>query len=70
VEHYRQAASLAMIRYTRGLSTFLEVLDAQRLYGAQDAFVQSKGALETDLISLYKALGGGWDESDPILAVR
>jgi outer membrane protein TolC len=28
----------------------------------EDMFAQSKGAVTTDLITLYKALGGGWEE--------
>jgi multidrug efflux system outer membrane protein len=38
------------------------VLDAERsLYESQDAVVQSERAARLDLVSLYKALGGGWD---------
>jgi outer membrane protein TolC len=35
---------------------------AQRsLYSTDDALAQSTGILSTDLVSLYKALGGGWN---------
>jgi multidrug efflux system outer membrane protein len=51
--------------YVRGLGAFLNVLDSQRaLYAAQDALVQSETTTVTNLISLYKALGGGWDTPD------
>jgi len=67
VEQYRNAASLALTRYTRGLTNFLDVLEAQRsLYTAEDALVESRATLATNLISLYKALGGGWEKNDPV----
>jgi NodT family efflux transporter outer membrane factor (OMF) lipoprotein len=69
VDQYRRAASISMTKYTRGLSTFLDVLTAQRSqYNAEDALVQSKAAVQVDLISLYKALGGGWEDNDPAMA--
>jgi multidrug efflux system outer membrane protein len=67
VEQYHDAAALALTKYTRGLTNFLDVLEAQRsLYSAEDALVQSRTTLQTDLISLYKALGGGWEKNDPV----
>jgi outer membrane protein, multidrug efflux system len=67
VAQYQRAASLALVKYTRGLSNFLDVLDAQRsLYSAQDSLVQSRATVQTDLIALYKALGGGWEKNDPV----
>lgn len=57
----RKALELATQRYTSGLTSFLDVLDAQRsLYSSEDALTQSRGAIATDLIAIYKALGGGW----------
>jgi NodT family efflux transporter outer membrane factor (OMF) lipoprotein len=57
----RMALELANIRYAKGLSNFLDVLDAQRsLYSSEDALTQSRGNLSTNLVALYKALGGGW----------
>jgi NodT family efflux transporter outer membrane factor (OMF) lipoprotein len=57
----RKALDLATQRYTSGLTSFLDVLDAQRsLYASEDAVTQSRGAIATDLIAIYKALGGGW----------
>ena len=44
------------------VASFINVLDAERsLYQAQDALVQSDKAVTQNLISLYKALGGGWE---------
>lgn len=58
----RKAVELSTILYTSGQTDFLNVLIAQRsLYSAEDAQVQSAGTLSTNLIALYKALGGGLD---------
>ena len=55
------AADLARDRYAAGLVDFTSVLDAQRsLLAFQDALAQSEGTVTIDLITLYKALGGGW----------
>jgi outer membrane protein TolC len=52
--------------YTNGLTSFINVLDAERsLYQSQDDLVQSDQAVTEDLIALYKAMGGGWDEPAP-----
>ncbi|NDY57710.1 efflux transporter outer membrane subunit [Desulfovibrio sulfodismutans] len=61
VAAYEQARRLAEIRYGKGLTTFLDVLviDAA-LYAAQTDLSQSEAALRVSLVSLYKALGGGW----------
>jgi multidrug efflux system outer membrane protein len=59
----RKAVELATLLYTQGQTDFLNVLDAQRsLYISEDALVQSTGSLSTQLVALYKALGGGWSE--------
>ncbi|MBX3410957.1 MAG: efflux transporter outer membrane subunit [Phycisphaeraceae bacterium] len=58
----RRALALATDRYRSGIGDFLEVLDAQRaVYAFDDEIVQSQTAVTTSLISLYKALGGGWN---------
>jgi len=57
----REATHLANELYTRGLADFLTVLDAQRQQLAiEDDLVQSDTAVVTNLVALYKALGGGW----------
>jgi NodT family efflux transporter outer membrane factor (OMF) lipoprotein len=54
--------SLAQQRYKAGLSSFLDVLDAERrLYASQTGVAQSEIAISTNLIAIYKALGGGWE---------
>jgi outer membrane protein TolC len=62
VEASRQATTLANELYTRGLADFLSVLDAQRQQlAAEDDLAQSDTAVVTNLVALYKALGGGWE---------
>ena len=61
VEANRKAVDLATMLYTQGQTDFLNVLDAQRsLYATEDALVQSTGTVSTNLVALFKALGGGW----------
>jgi NodT family efflux transporter outer membrane factor (OMF) lipoprotein len=58
----REATTLANELYTRGLSDFLSVLDAQRQQlAAEDELAQSDTVVVTNLVALYKALGGGWE---------
>ncbi len=60
----KQAVELSTQLYTQGQSSFLNVLDSQRsLYETEDALVRSESAVTTHLITLYKALGGGWEEN-------
>ncbi len=55
------AVLIAKDRFAAGLIDFSSVIDAQRsLFVFQDELDQSTGAVTTDLIRLYKALGGGW----------
>jgi NodT family efflux transporter outer membrane factor (OMF) lipoprotein len=55
------AAKLAQDQYTSGLSGFEAVLNAQRtLFSLQDQLAVSDGQVTTDMIALYKSLGGGW----------
>jgi outer membrane protein, multidrug efflux system len=61
----QEAVTLAKDRYRKGLTNFLDVLTAENsLYTAQSNLSKSEANLLTDLISLYKALGGGWDAAE------
>ena len=63
VENNFRAVDLSTKLYVAGKSDYLNVLVAQRsLNSSQDALVQSTRSLATDLIALYKALGGGWEK--------
>ncbi len=56
----RKAVDLSLQLYTEGMTDYLNVLNAQSsLYASEDALVQSERNIATDLIALYKALGGG-----------
>jgi NodT family efflux transporter outer membrane factor (OMF) lipoprotein len=62
LEAGRRAIDLATERYERGVTDFLNVLDAQRQYyvlAEQTAVVTEAVAL--DYVAFYKALGGGWE---------
>jgi multidrug efflux system outer membrane protein len=62
----RKAVELSTQLYVEGQTDFISVLDAQRsLYVTEDALVRSTSTLSTDLIAIYKALGGGWDSNSP-----
>ena len=62
VKSSQESLRLANQLYANGLSDFINVLDAERsLYQAQDALVQSDRTVSTDVIALYKSLGGGWE---------
>jgi outer membrane protein TolC len=63
----RLAAELAQDQYASGLIDFQTVLDSQRsVLSFQEQLEQSKGQVTSYLISLYKALGGGWVPTVPI----
>jgi outer membrane protein, multidrug efflux system len=63
VVNNRKAVELAMTLYLAGKSDFLNVIIAQRsLFTTEDALSQSTRTVDTNLIALYKALGGGWEK--------
>jgi outer membrane protein, multidrug efflux system len=66
VDANKRAVAIAKRRYDQGLTDFLNVLVAQQsLFSSQSAQVQSDQTIATDLVALYKALGGGWQFGDP-----
>jgi outer membrane protein, multidrug efflux system len=67
VEQSQLAVTLADEQYRAGLTDFLSVLEAQRdLYAIEDQLAQSQTTVTTDLVSLYRALGGGWTASGTV----
>ena len=53
---------LATLRYSEGFSDYERVLNAQQaLFNQQQRFITVQGDIVRDVISLYKALGGGWE---------
>ncbi|MNB99671.1 Outer membrane protein OprM precursor [compost metagenome] len=58
-----RSLEIANTQYREGMADFQRVLDSQRaLFNQQERLVNSQGALMRDLITLYKALGGGWEK--------
>lgn len=63
VQANQRAYDLSQQRYQQGIDNYLSVLDSQRsLYTAQQTLVETRLARLSNLIQLYKALGGGWSE--------
>ena len=53
---------LAKQRYDGGVTSFIEVLDAERtMQQNQDSLAESRTAVGVDLVRLYRTLGGGWE---------
>lgn len=62
VQQARRALGLSQQRFRQGVSDFLEVLNAQRtVLQAEQQLADSTTIVATDLVALYKALGGGWE---------
>jgi NodT family efflux transporter outer membrane factor (OMF) lipoprotein len=67
----RQATQIATERYDRGLTDFLNVLDAERQeFDLEARHVATRQTAADDLVALYKALGGGWSLDEVIPPVR
>ncbi len=61
----RRAVELSNELYKKGLGDFLAVLTAERsLYQDEDQLANSQATVTANLITLYKALGGGWENKD------
>ena len=61
VEKTEKTVNLTKDNYSSGLVSFQSVLDAERsLFNVQDEAAISRGQVSKNLVSLYKALGGGW----------
>ncbi len=61
-----RAYELANELYKNGLGDFLNVLEAQRTkLSAQEQVVVAQRQVSLNLVKLYKALGGGWEEPGP-----
>jgi NodT family efflux transporter outer membrane factor (OMF) lipoprotein len=62
VHEDQRAVEMTQDLYKNGLDTFLDVLTAQNtLLAGEESLTQSEQSVSTDLVSLYKALGGGWE---------
>jgi hypothetical protein len=56
-----RSLDLSQLQYTEGIVDFIRVLDASRsLTDQEDRLAENQGTIATNLIAVYKALGGGW----------
>ncbi len=61
VAYYRQSMEIALLQYRAGDTSYQRVVDIQRdLTKEEDRLAAAQGAIATNLIATYKALGGGW----------
>jgi multidrug efflux system outer membrane protein len=66
----RKAAELASVRYREGTVDYLVLLDAEReRLSAEDAQAVGEVELYRGIVSIYKALGGGW-QPEAVASVR
>ena len=64
VDTTSKSYDLSMMRYRAGVGDYFDALDTQRsLFAAQQTLVEVRLARLTNLVTLYKALGGGWTET-------
>jgi multidrug efflux system outer membrane protein len=64
VEAGREAVNVAMVRYKEGKASYYEVLEAQQqLYPAENTLSRVEAGRRIAVVQLYKALGGGWEQS-------
>ncbi len=71
VAQNQRALGLATTRYQQGLVDFLTVLDTQRnLLQTEQQFAESTTNVSSNLVALYKALGGGWETAFPAGGTR
>lgn len=67
-EAAERSLALANAHYREGFADFQRVLDSQQLLlQQQDGYLVSRGNAVSSLVALYKALGGGWDETRPVV---
>jgi NodT family efflux transporter outer membrane factor (OMF) lipoprotein len=65
-----RSATLVRQRYTAGVSTLIDLLDAQRTqFAAQQDVVAAQAELLKDFVSLQKSLGLGWESSSAAVSV-
>ena len=63
VDALKEYARLAQLNYDEGQVSYIEVLDSQRrLFDSELVYTQTQGLVYATIVSMYKALGGGWIE--------
>jgi outer membrane protein TolC len=67
----QRAVDLATARYNRGLTDFLNVVDAEReFYDLQEQYAEAQVSQGEQFVQLYKSLGGGWQEYQAVPKIR
>jgi NodT family efflux transporter outer membrane factor (OMF) lipoprotein len=67
----QRAVDLANARYERGLTDFLNVVDAERqFYELQEQYAAAQVAQGDEFVKLYKSLGGGWQNYQAVPDIR
>jgi outer membrane protein TolC len=67
----QRAVELATERYNRGLTDFLNVVDAERqYYDIQAQYASAQMAQAEQFVQLYKSLGGGWQNYQKVPDIR
>jgi NodT family efflux transporter outer membrane factor (OMF) lipoprotein len=67
----QRAVSLASQRYDRGLTDYLNVIDAERQqYDLEEQYAAAQVAVGEQFVALYKGLGGGWEPYQSIPPIR
>jgi NodT family efflux transporter outer membrane factor (OMF) lipoprotein len=73
VKAAQRSVEISVVQYREGAVDFQRVLDAQRsLLQEQNALTQTSSSVATNLIALYKALGGGWEvrQGQPVIPAQ
>jgi multidrug efflux system outer membrane protein len=66
VDDYQESVKVSLQRFNAGKASYYEVLEAQQLlFPAENALAQTELSRRTVIVQLYKALGGGWNLTDP-----
>jgi NodT family efflux transporter outer membrane factor (OMF) lipoprotein len=67
----REALRVAEERYDRGLTDFLNVVDAEREnYALRDQFAAAQQSVGDKFVALFRALGGGWENYQSVPPIR
>ena len=67
----QQAVTLATERYQRGLTDYLNVVDAERAeYSIEEQYAATQAAVDDQFIQLYRDLGGGWQGFQRLPPIR
>ncbi|MCF6154002.1 MAG: efflux transporter outer membrane subunit [Candidatus Brocadia sp.] len=67
----QRSVEIALVQYREGAVDYQRVLDTQRILLQEDVrLTETRSSIATNLIALYKALGGGWElrQGQPVIA--